>query len=92
MLEAYGTAIATLFQPMNLLILLAAVSIGIIIGVIPTVGGLFIMPLLLPFVFHMPVEVALILLVALHSVIHTSGSIPAILFNITPPPCLTDSP
>jgi putative tricarboxylic transport membrane protein len=91
MLEAYGTAIATLFQPMNLLILLAAVSIGIIIGVIPTVGGLFIMPLLLPFVFHMPVEVALILLVALHSVIHTSGSIPAILFNIpgTPPNAAT---
>ena len=82
MIEAYGTAIATLFQPMNLLILLLAASIGLIIGVIPTIGGLFIMPLFLPFIFRMPPEVALILLVALHSVIHTSGSIPAILFNI----------
>ena len=91
MLEAYGTAIATLFQPMNLLILLLAASIGIIIGVIPTIGGLFIMPLLLPFIFRMPPEVALILLVSLHSVIHTSGSIPAILLNIpgTPPNAAT---
>ena len=49
------------------------------------------MPLLLPFIFRMPAEVALILLIALHSVIHTSGSIPAILFNIpgTPPNAAT---
>ena len=30
MLEAYGSALATLFEPINLLILLAAVLIGLI--------------------------------------------------------------
>lgn len=91
MLEAYIIAITTLFQPVRLLILFVAVIIGLIIGVIPTIGGLFIMPLLLPFIFHIPAELALILLVSLHSVIHTSGSIPAILFNIpgTPPNAAT---
>jgi len=80
--EAYASAIAILFQPINLLILVVGVLIGLIIGVIPTIGGVVSLTLLLPFVFRMPVEVALILLVALHSVVHTSGSIPAILFNI----------
>ena len=82
MLEAYASAIGILFQPTNLLILLAAVSIGLIIGVIPGVSGLVMIPLLLPFIFRMPVDVALILLVALHAVVFTGGSITAILLNI----------
>jgi len=82
MFEAYSSAMAILFQPINLLILVLAVIIGLIVGVIPTIGGIVMMSLLLPFVFRMPVEVALILLIALHSVVHTSGGITAILLNI----------
>jgi putative tricarboxylic transport membrane protein len=91
MLEAYGTAIATLFQPVNLLIMLVAVAIGLIIGVIPAISGLVILPLILPFIFRVPAEVALILIVALTSVIFTGGSITAILLNIpgTPPNAAT---
>jgi putative tricarboxylic transport membrane protein len=82
MLEAYGTALATLFQPINLLILFAAVCIGVIIGIIPGITGMTIVPLLLPFLFHMPIEIALILVVALDAVVFTSGGISAILLNI----------
>ena len=82
MLEAYGTALATLFQPINLLIMLAAVFVGLIIGVIPGLSGLVMLPLLLPFIFRMPADVALILLISFHAVIFTGGSISSILLNI----------
>jgi len=91
MLEAYASAAQTLFQPLNLLVLFGAVAIGLVVGAIPGLSGLVVMPLLLPFIFGMSPEIALILLVALHSVIFTSGSIPAILLNIpgTPPNAAT---
>jgi putative tricarboxylic transport membrane protein len=82
MLEAYGTAIATLFQPINLLILFAAVIVGLIVGVIPAIGGLATLPLILPFIFRMPAEIALILIVGFHAVIFTSSGMTSILLNI----------
>lgn len=82
MLEAYASAIEILFQPINLLVLLAAVIIGLIVGVIPGLGGLIALPLLLPFIFHMSPEIALILIIALHAVVFTGGSISAILLNL----------
>ncbi|MFH1003167.1 MAG: tripartite tricarboxylate transporter permease, partial [Chloroflexota bacterium] len=82
MFDAYGPALATLFQPVNLLIMLGAVILGLTVGVIPTIGGLVSMPLLLPFILQMPAETALIMLVAFHAVIFTGGSITAILLNI----------
>lgn len=82
MIEAYGPAIATLFDPVNLLIITVAIVFGLIIGVIPTIGGLVSMPLVLVFIMGMPAEVALIILVGYHAVIYTGGSITAILLNI----------
>jgi TctA family transporter len=82
MFEAYGAALTTLFQPINLLILFVAVLVGLIIGVIPGLSGLVMLPLLLTFIFRMPAEVALILLIAFHAVVFTGGSISSILFNI----------
>jgi TctA family transporter len=82
MLEAYGSAIATLFQPVNLLVMLIAVVIGLLIGILPGITGTTMVAILLPFVFRMPKEIALILLVALTSVVFTSGGITAILLNV----------
>lgn len=82
MLEAYGAAIAILFQPLNLLVMLAAIVIGLLVGIIPGISGATMLVILLPFVFHMPAEVALILLVALHAVVYTSGGITSILLNM----------
>jgi putative tricarboxylic transport membrane protein len=82
MLEAYGAALATLFQPLNLLVMLGAIVIGLIVGIIPGIGGGTMIVILLPFIFRMPAEVALILLVSLHAVVFTSGGITSILLNI----------
>jgi len=82
MLEAYASALEILFQPVNLLVLLVAVISGLIIGVIPGLSGLIAIPLLLPFIFRMPQDVALILVIALPAVVVTGGSISAILLNV----------
>ncbi len=82
MLEAYASALETLFQPINLAVLLAAVIFGLIVGVIPGISGLIALSLLLPFIFNMPLEIALILIIALHAVVFTGGSISAILLNL----------
>ncbi|MBN1367986.1 MAG: tripartite tricarboxylate transporter permease, partial [Dehalococcoidales bacterium] len=82
MLEAYGMAFTTLFQPANLFILLVAIGIGLFVGILPGLGGGAMVAILLPFIFTMSAEVALILLIGLHAVVFTSGGITSILLNI----------
>jgi putative tricarboxylic transport membrane protein len=81
-IEAYGTAFNILLQPVNLLIIFVAVFIGLFVGILPGLGGGTMLAILLPFVFTMPTEVALILLVAMHAIVYTSGGITSILLNI----------
>jgi putative tricarboxylic transport membrane protein len=81
-LEAYGTAFSLLLQPINLLILFLAVFIGLFIGILPGIGGGTMVAIMLPFVFTMPTETALILLIAMHAVVFTAGGITSILLNI----------
>ncbi len=82
MFEAYASAVQILFQPVNLLIILGATVLGLVVGAIPGIGGLVFIPILLPFVTRIPVEGALLLLVAFYAVLFTGGSITAILVNI----------
>jgi putative tricarboxylic transport membrane protein len=81
-LEAYGTAFSTLLQPVNLLVILVAVLIGLVVGILPGLGGGTMVAILLPFIFTMPTEVALMLLIGIHSVVYTSGGITSILLNM----------
>lgn len=82
MIEAYGQALAFLLQPMTLLLMLVAVIIGLIMGVIPGLGGLVGISLFLPFIFGMRPEIALTFLVAFDSVVYIGGCVTAILLNI----------
>lgn len=82
MLEAYGEAISFLFQPLTLLLMLGAIIVGLIIGVIPGVGGMVFIALLLPMFFRVEAFIALTFLIALHAVVPTGGSISAILVGI----------
>jgi putative tricarboxylic transport membrane protein len=80
--EAYGIAFSTLVQPANLLLMLGAVLIGLFVGILPGLGGGTMVAIVLPFVFMMKAEAALILLIGIHSVVYTSGGITSILLNI----------
>lgn len=58
------------------------VVIGLILGVIPGLGGLVGLSLLLPFTFNMDAYTALAFLMGLQAVVVTSDTIPAVLFGV----------
>lgn len=76
------TAAAELAEPYRLLMLMAGVFAGLIIGVVPGIGGIFGMALLLPLTYHMDPYAAFALLLGMGSVTTTSDTIPAVLFGV----------
>ncbi len=69
------------FQPDAFLLMMLGVVLGNIVGILPGLGGQFLLAVLIPFVFGMKPIAGLALLVAAHSVTGTGGSITSILFN-----------
>jgi putative tricarboxylic transport membrane protein len=65
-----------------ILLILAAVPLGMIAGAIPGLGGKIAIVLAIPFVFGMEKISGAVFLLAMHAVVHTGGSIPSILFGI----------
>jgi putative tricarboxylic transport membrane protein len=82
MFDAYLSAFSILLQPMNILALLAGVILGLAVGIIPTISSLFLLPLLLPFAFHLPSDLILILFASICATVFIGGSITSILLNI----------
>ena len=69
-------------DPNRLSFLALGVTFGLIIGVIPGLGGLVGLSLLLPFTFDMDPYTAMAFLMGLSSVVATSDTIPAVLFGV----------
>ena len=63
-------------------LILLAVPIGMFFGAIPGLGGKLGIVILIPFVFGMDPLAGAVFLLAMHSVVHTGGSIPSILFGV----------
>jgi TctA family transporter len=62
--------------------LVLGVIIGLVLGVIPGLGGLVGLSLLLPFTFDMDPYMALAFMMGLQAVVVTSDTIPAVLFGV----------
>ena len=82
MLSAAGQALTTLFTPFRLALLFSGVIMGLILGILPGIGGLVGLALLLPFTFNLDPYAAFALLLGLASVTSTSDTIPAVLFGV----------
>jgi TctA family transporter len=82
LLNAAGQALLLLLEPMRLFYLSAGVVLGLIIGIIPGVGGVAGLALLLPFTFAMDPYSAFAFLLGLGSVTNTGDTIPAVLFGV----------
>ena len=65
-----------------LLLLMAGVCVGLFFGIMPGLGGKLGLVFLIPFTFGMEPIAGAVFLLAMHSVVHTSGAIPSILFGI----------
>ena len=81
MLDAIISGLLSILTWPNLGYMLLAIPIGLVFGMIPGIGGPTSLALLIPFTFGMSPTAGFAFLLGMHSVVHTSGSIPAILFN-----------
>ena len=82
MTQMAGQAILILADPTRLLFLISGVLMGLVIGVIPGLGGLVGLSLLLPFTYSMDPYAAIAMMLGLGSVTTTSDTIPAVLFGV----------
>ncbi|MDI7259143.1 MAG: tripartite tricarboxylate transporter permease [Thermodesulfobacteriota bacterium] len=83
MLEGFVGAAALVWNPFYLLMLLCGVTVGIVIGILPGVGGTVAMAIVLPFVFKLgEPSAALALIIGAGAVCVTSDSITAILMGV----------
>jgi Uncharacterized protein conserved in bacteria len=82
MFEAALEALTLIFQFDRLLYLGFGVILGLVVGILPGVGGVAGMALILPFTFGMDPISAIAFLLGLASVTATSDTIPAVLFGV----------
>jgi len=82
MIEAFVQGLIDIVQPGVLIYITAAVVIGLIMGIIPGLGGSTAAILTLPFIFGMEPVYALALMTSFLAVSYTGGSMSAILLGI----------
>ena len=82
MLEIILSALAALLTPGHFLFLCLGVLLGLVIGILPGLGGTAMLSLLLPFVFGKDPGPVLAMMVGLLAVNNTSDTFPAVLMGI----------
>ena len=82
MIEAAGAAFVALMDPFRITMLFTGVVMGLVLGILPGIGGLAGTALLLPFTFNMDPYAAMALLLGLGATTATGDPIPAILFGV----------
>ncbi len=81
-IDVFMDALSTLLSPYHMLYLGFGVSLGLIVGILPGLGGTAGLALLLPFVFGMEPGYALAMMIGLQSVTATSDTFPSVLMGI----------
>ncbi|SEH64154.1 putative tricarboxylic transport membrane protein [Halopenitus malekzadehii] len=79
--EAIQIALNTVLDPMNLVIILLAAVLGLLLGILPGVGGPIGIALLIPITFEMEPNIAIMIMVATLGGTAFGGSVTAILLN-----------
>lgn len=82
MIDSLNSAIALIFSPGVLGLVLAAIPLGLVFGILPGLGGLTALAIVIPLVYGMEPFQGLAFLLAAHAVIYTGGSVTAILLGI----------
>ena len=82
MLDVVGSALANVLSSTHVLYMLLGVGVGLIVGILPGLGGIAGMSILLPFVYGMDTVSALALLIGLLAVVPTGDTFSSILMGI----------
>src|SRR5258706_5877741 len=82
MATAAGKAFVILMDPVRLMYLAAGCVMGLVLGIVPGIGGLAGTAMLLPFTFNMDPYAAFAMLLGLGATTATGDPIPAVLFGV----------
>jgi len=82
MMDVIFGALLELLTPTRLMFMMLGVSVGLVIGVLPGLGGIAGLSLLLPFIYGMDATSALAMLIGLVAVIPTSDTFSSVLMGI----------
>lgn len=82
MLQLALETLVALLQPTSLGFMVLGVSVGILVGILPGLGGTVGLSLLLPFVFGMETGPAIALLIGMAAVVHTADTSPSVLLGV----------
>jgi TctA family transporter len=81
-LDIFSSALSIFTEPALFGAMLIGLTMGMVFGAIPGLSGKMGLLLLLPLLFGMDPEVGIVLLLSMHAVVHTGGSIPSILVGV----------
>jgi TctA family transporter len=76
------SALTVVLDPARFAIICSGIGLGLVIGMLPGIGGLGGLALLIPFTHSMDAHTALAFLIGMWAVTATSDTIPAILFGV----------
>src|SRR3972149_1609775 len=82
MIESFLTALVTLFDLEHFLFLPLGTFLGLVVGILPGLGGIAGLSLLLPFVYGKDPTLVLPMMIGLLAVTNTSDTFPAVLMGI----------
>lgn len=82
MFQTFFQSLLEVLQPETILIMLAGIAIGFVVGVLPGLGGSVTLALMLPFVFDMEPVQAFAFLLSMWVVTATTGDITSVLFGV----------
>lgn len=80
-LHALGSSLGNFGDLTAVAVLILGTLLGVFVGVVPGLGGIVLLVVLLPFLYHISPVIALALLLGSHSAIYYAGSTTAILIN-----------
>lgn len=82
MIDAIVNGLVILLDPFRMLMLTAGVFIGIIVGILPGLGGLMGMALVLPFLFGMDPYAGIAMLIGILAAVPSADTFPSVLMGI----------
>jgi TctA family transporter len=82
LLDVIGSALVNVLSGTHLLYMLLGVAVGLLVGILPGLGGIAGMSILLPFIYGMDTISALALLIGLLAVVPTGDTFTSVLMGI----------
>ena len=81
-MDIFFSALLQVLAPHTLGIMLVGIAIGLVVGILPGLGGAATLAMMLPFVYPMDAISAFAFLLGMHAVTATGGDITSVLFGI----------